>query len=133
MSYFDTAGGHYRTLKTPEATLSVSPGSADRAVSAPAQADGANTQAQPKRAVAELGNDILPVHAVPGRPASGLAALPGAAVFWVLLVGPPAAFFLTLGGVAVRRRSEGVSAAITREDGRRRVHADLQARRADRG
>jgi len=112
MSYFDTAGGHYRTLKTPEATLSVSPGSADRAVSAQARPTGAITQAQPKRAVAELGNDILPVHAVPGKPASGLAALPGAAVFWVLLVGPPAAFFLTLGGVAVRRRSAGVSAAI---------------------
>jgi hypothetical protein len=58
-----------------------------------------------------LGNDILPVHAAIGGPASGLSALPGGAVFWLLLIGPPAAFFLTLGSVVVRRRSGNLTAA----------------------
>lgn len=108
MSYFDTATGRYRTLRTTEATLTVAPGRGSQAAARPA---GANTRTQPKREVTELGNDILPIHAVIDKPASGLSALPGAAVFWMLLVGPPAAFFLTLGAAVVRRRSGGMTAA----------------------
>ena len=44
-------------------------------------------------------------------PASGLSALPGPAVFWLLLLAPPAAFFLTLGGVVMRRHSGSLTAA----------------------
>jgi len=109
MSYFDTTAGEYRTLKTTEATLTVAPGRGEQP--APARPTGANTQTQPKRAVAELGNDILPVHAAIGKPASGLSAMPGGAIFWLLLIGPPAAFVLTLGGVVVRKRSGGMTAA----------------------
>jgi len=111
MSYFDTAVGRYRTLKTVEATLTVAPGSGDRAAPAPARPAGAAPQAQPKRAVAELGSDILPIHTAIGGPASGLSALPGGTVFWMLLIGPPAVFFLTLGGALVRRRSGSMNAA----------------------
>ncbi len=111
MSYFDTATGRYRTLKTAEATLSVAPGSADHAAPAPARPAGAATQAQPKRAVAELGNDILPIHTAIVGPASRLSTLPGATVFWLLLLAPPAAFFLTLGSVVMRRSSGSLSAA----------------------
>ncbi len=85
MSYFDTVAGRYRTLKTTEAILSVSPGGrGDRAGAAPDRR-GAARQAPARREVAELGNDILPVHAAIGRTASGLSALPGGAVFWLLL------------------------------------------------
>ena len=113
MSYFDTASGRYRTLKTTEATLSVAPGSTDRAAPAPARPAGATPQAQPKRAVAELGNDILPIHTASGAPASKLSALPGPAVFWLLLLVPPAAFFLTLGSVVFRRNSGSLTAAMS--------------------
>jgi hypothetical protein len=132
LSYFDAASGHYRTLRTGGATLAVSPGRPGDGP-APPRAAGTALQAQPKRAVAELGNDILPVHATIGEPASGLAALPGAAVFWLLLAGPPAAFFLTLGGAALRRRSAGITAArcvrraageFARTSGRRELTAD---------
>jgi len=111
MSYFDTATGRYRTLKTTEASLTVSPGSADRAAAAPVRPTAATTPAQAKRAVAQLGNDILPVHASIGEPASGLSAMPGTAVCWLLLLGPPAAFILTVGGSVVRSRSGSLTAA----------------------
>ncbi len=109
LSYFDTAAGRYRTLKTAEATLTVAPGDSDRA--APVRPAAAPTQTQPKRVVAELGNDILPIHAAGGSPPSGVSALPGAAVFWMLLIGPPGAFFLALGAAVVRKRSGSLTAA----------------------
>jgi hypothetical protein len=111
LSYFDTAAGRYRTLKTAEATLTVAPGGVDRAAPAPTRSAGAAPQAQPRRAVAELGNDILPIHTANVGPASGLSTLPGPALFWLLLIVPPAAFFLTLGSVVVRRRSVNLTAA----------------------
>ncbi|MHB8835968.1 MAG: BatD family protein [Candidatus Methylomirabilia bacterium] len=113
MGYFDTAAGRYRTLKTAEATLVVAPGSIDRTTSAPARPAGAAAQSQPKRAVAELGNDILPIHTASAGPASTLSALPGGAVFWLLLLAPPAAFFLALGSVVFRRSSGSLSLAMS--------------------
>ncbi len=114
MSYFDAVAGRFRTLKSDEATLVVSPGSGERAVPKPigsGRAAGADTTALPKRAVAELGSDILPVHDVRGRSASGPTAMPGGAILWMLLIGPPAAFFLAFGGTAFRRRSGSLTAA----------------------
>ena len=113
LSFFDTAAGRYRTLKTAEATLSVSPGGSDRAVQAVARPAGALPQAPARKAVAELGNDILPIHAAAGRSAAGFSSLPGGALFWLLLAGPPAVFFLALGGVVVRRRSGSLTAALS--------------------
>jgi hypothetical protein len=113
MSYFETAAGRYRTLKTAEATLSVAPGSPDRAAPAPVRPAGVTPQAQPKRTVAELGNDILPIHTASGAPASKLSVLPGPAVFWLLLLVPAAAFFLTLGSVVFRRNSGSLTAAMS--------------------
>jgi len=110
LSYFDAESGRYRTLKTAAATLTVSPGKPGD-LPAPPRTSGTAAPAQPKRAVAELGNDILPVHGTLGDPPSGLAALPGAALFWLLLAGPPAAFLLTLGAAALRQRSGGITAA----------------------
>lgn len=111
MSYFDTAAGRYRTLKTAEVTLSVAPGAPDRALPAPVRPAGAATPAPPQRAVAELGNDILPIHTANAGPASMLSALPGGSVFWLLLLAPPAAFFLTFGSVVTRRHSGSLAAA----------------------
>jgi hypothetical protein len=112
MSYFDAESGRYRTLKTAETTLSVSPGKTERAVVPPAGPATVSADAQAKKAVADLGNDILPVHAAAGGPPSGLQALPGGAVFWALLVGPPGAFLVTLGGLVVRRKSGSLAAAM---------------------
>jgi hypothetical protein len=113
MTYFDTASGRYRTLKTAEATLTVAPGGNDRAGPAAARPTGAAPQAPAKRAVAELGNDIMPIHTANAGPASGFSALPGGAVFWLLLIAPPAAFFLALGSVVMRRHSGSLSAAMS--------------------
>ncbi len=110
LSYFDTASGRYKSLKTTGATLTVAPGRPGD-LPAPPRVAGTAAPAQPKREVAELGSDILPVHATIGETASGLAALPGAAVFWLLLIGPVAAFLLTFGGAALRQRSAGITAA----------------------
>jgi hypothetical protein len=60
-----------------------------------------------------LGNDILPIHTASAAPASKLSALPGPAVFWLLLLAPPAAFFLTLGSVVFRRNSGSLTAALS--------------------
>lgn len=109
MSYFDTDAGRYRTLRTPEATLTVAPGRGGSP--GPPGQRGATIPAQARKAVAAVGDDILPIHAASGKPAAGLAGLPGPAVFWVLIIGPPAAFFLTRGTQMVRRKSGSLTAA----------------------
>lgn len=113
LGYFDTATGSYRTLTTDEASVSVAPGAPDRAPPPPPRPAGPGAEGQPKRAVAELGNDILPIHATVGASPAGLSALPGGAVFWLLLLGPPAAFALTLGGRIARSRSGRVAAVLS--------------------
>jgi hypothetical protein len=112
LSYFDTATGGYRALKTAAVAVSVAPG-VPGAAAAPVRPAAPSAGGQPKKAVAELGTDILPIHPTVGAAPAGLSALPGAAVFWLLLVGPPAAFALTLGGLVARRRSGSVVAALS--------------------
>lgn len=113
LSYFDATAGRYRTLKSGEATLAVSPGGADAAASARSRTTGAPAEPPAKRAVAEVGSDILPVHADIGSRPSGLAALPGPTLFWLLLAGPPLAYLLAFGGALARRSSGSLAAALS--------------------
>ena len=108
ISYFDTAAGRYQTLRTAEATLVVSAGSGNQSAAVAARPARGDTATVAKNAVAEVGRDILPVHGALGTPAAGLSAPPQALVFWVLLIGPPAAFVLTLGGARYRHRSDTI-------------------------
>lgn len=111
LSYFDTDAGRYRTLRTGEATLTVSPGSGGRTEPVQVRTMGAGAEVATKKAVAEVGRDILPVRAIAGESDGTASAAPSGPAFWVLLAGPPAAFFLTLGGAGFRRRAGGLTAA----------------------
>ena len=113
LSYFDTASAVYRTLQTAATTVTVSPGAAGAAAPAPLRPAGQPAEGQPKRAVAELGTDILPIHPTVGASAAWRAALPGGALFWLLLVGPPAAFALTFASLLARRKSVSVAALFS--------------------
>ena len=101
MSYFDTAAGRYRTLKTAEATLSVAPGSADRAAPAPAQAGGGrHPRPSPSGRSPSWGTTSCPsTPRSAGRP-PGCRRCRARRSSGCCCIGPPAAFFLTLGGVA---------------------------------
>jgi hypothetical protein len=112
MSFFDAAAGRFRTLKTAAAALSVSPGSGGRASLAPVGSAGPAGAGAPaaKKAIIPLGDDILPIHAAGG--AAGALSLPGGLAFWLLLLGPPAAFALALGGTLVRKRSGNLTAVL---------------------
>ena len=111
MSYFDTASGRYRTLKTAGATARGLPGPPGRPAGAAQSRPGRRRKPSPSGRSPNWGTTSSPSTPTLGEPASGLAALPGAAVFWLLLIGPPAAFLLTLGGTVARRRSGGMIAA----------------------
>ena len=132
MSYFDTAAGRYRTLKTAEATLSVAPGSTDRAAPAPARPAGASPG--PAQEGGRRTGQRHPAHPHRERRA-GIEAVDAAGRGGLLAAPARAAR-----GVFPDARQRGHAAelgqpdrGLEREAGLRRVQQHLQARRADRG
>jgi hypothetical protein len=106
ISFFDTGRHKYRTLKTRSRSLNVLPGEATqvRVLSGPEKVQEAGGPA--KKAVKEIGHDILPVHAsikdlatVSGRRAGG------GVVFWAFLLLPLFVYGGTLCGLKIGRKS----------------------------
>lgn len=62
LSYFDTTTHQYRTLKTPSYSLNVLPGQGQRDTPAIGSAKDQGADNTVKKAIKELGRDILPVH-----------------------------------------------------------------------
>ncbi len=105
IGFFDTGKHKYRTLKTRPRSLDVLPGEPTR-VQAPAGPDkGKTTEGPAKKAVKEIGHDILPVHASMKDLATGSRERPGGLVFWVLLLLPLFVYGGTLCGLKIGRKS----------------------------
>lgn len=99
LSFFDTRARAYRVLRTPPLTLKAGPGSPLQAV--PRVSPAPSPQARPKAGVEELGRDVLPVHTGAEALEEGFESMPGPAVLWALVLGPP---LVLIGGWALKRR-----------------------------
>ncbi len=106
LTYFDTASGSYRTIKSPVLRLDVSQGEFD---SGQAPATGSQQPAAgitPKSEVKELGRDILPIHTDAGDMRQGFSAMRNVLVTSIILLIPPVVWLAI--ALIVRRRKWGI-------------------------
>jgi BatD DUF11 like domain len=131
VSFFDTGKHKYSTIKTRPISLNVLPGEAAR-VQVPAGPEkGQATEGPAKKAVKEIGHDILPVHASIKDLATGSWVRPGSLVFWVFLLLPLFVYGGTLCGLKIGRKS---TASMTAAKARKAAKDFIrQCRRDDLG
>jgi hypothetical protein len=106
LTYFDTASGSYRTIKSPALRLDVSQGEV-QAGQAPADSNqkpaaGTSTKSEVK----ELGRDILPIHTDAGDMRQGFSAMSNVFVTSIILLIAPIVWLAV--ALVVRRRKWGI-------------------------
>ncbi|MBW1797874.1 MAG: protein BatD [Deltaproteobacteria bacterium] len=105
VSFFDIARHKYRTIETRPHSLDVLPGEAVQFQASAGHEKGQATEGPAKKAVKEIGHDILPVHTSIKDLATGSRARTGDLVFWVVLLLPLFAYGGTLCGLKIGRKS----------------------------
>jgi hypothetical protein len=101
VSFFDPAGGVYKTLRTDPLALTVEPGTAPQGAAAAVEDPGTGRK---KTEVAVTGQDILPVKEPPDALRPPLAARLGLSAILVLFGAPALPLLAGLGARAVMRR-----------------------------
>ena len=128
VSFFDTGRHKYRTIKTRPHSLTVLPGEAVQ-VRAPAGPErGKEKQGTAKKAVKEIGHDILPVHASIKDLTTGSRVPPGGPVFWAVLLLPLFVYGGTLFGLKIGRKS---TASVTAAKAKRAAKVFIRQCRQD--
>jgi hypothetical protein len=114
LSFFDTGSRQYRTVKTSRHTLRVLPGEERRiqVSQAPAGANGQPSGGPAKKAVKELGRDILPVHTSMKDLVNGTPTRTHGFFFWLVLLTPLFANMIAYSTLRFRRKSDQALAAI---------------------
>ncbi|MCD4716890.1 MAG: BatD family protein [Desulfobacterales bacterium] len=105
VSFFDTRKHKYSTIKTRPRSLDVLPGEAARVQASADPGKGKAPEGPAKKAVKEIGHDILPVHASIKDLATGSRERPGGLVFWAVLLFPLFVYGGTLCGLKIGRKS----------------------------
>jgi len=111
VSFFDSTTHHYRVIKTRPLSLSVLPSQPQTLQASSQGADELPSEGSGKKAVEELGRDILPVHASAKDLAAGYRIRPGEGLFWLILLAPPFLCGLTFWGLKFREKSDQSIAA----------------------
>jgi hypothetical protein len=112
VSFFDTMTHQYRVIKTQPLALSVLPGGAETLQASSQRADEHFSEGPGKKAVKELGRDILPVRTSAKDLAAGYGIRPGHVLFWLLLMAPPLLYGATFWGLRFRKKSDQAIVAI---------------------
>ncbi len=105
VSFFDTGEHKYRTIKTRLHSLTVLPGEAVQVRATAGPEKGQETKGTAKKAVKEIGHDILPVHASIKDLPAGSGERHGDLVFWVVLLLPLFVYVGTLCGLKIGRKT----------------------------
>ncbi|MDY6838281.1 MAG: BatD family protein [Thermodesulfobacteriota bacterium] len=110
VSFFDTKSRQYRSIGTSPFSFSVLPGQ-DKEVQATADSvAGQGAEDPAKKAVKELGRDILPVHTSVKDLEPALGATPQGLLLWVLLAAPFLIYGMAFCGKKMRNDSDKASA-----------------------
>jgi hypothetical protein len=88
VTFFDPEAAQYRTVKTPDLSLSVLPGTEPAVEASDAPAGGQASPEPAKKAVEEIGRDILPIHSALGDLRSGSRMRAKGILFWSALIAP---------------------------------------------
>ncbi len=121
VSFFDTMTDQYRVIKTPALTLSVLPGEARQVQAFADSAKGKRPEGPARRAVKELGRDIMPVHTSVKDLTPGFRVRPWSAFFWLVLIAPLLVYVATFLGLRFRRNSDRSVAAVKAKKAARRL------------
>jgi hypothetical protein len=112
VSFFDTTTHQYRVIKTQPLSLSVLPGEPETVQALSQGPDEHPSEGPGKKAVKELGRDILPVHTSAKDLAAGYRMRPGHVLSWLVLLVPPFLYGATFWGLRFRNKSDQSIAAI---------------------
>ena len=112
VSFFDMTTHQYRVIKTQPLSLSVLPGAPETLRALSQGSEEHPSEGPGKRAVKELGRDILPVHTSAKDLAAGYRIRPGHALSWLVLLVPPFLYGATFWSLKFRNKSDQSIAAI---------------------
>lgn len=112
VSFFDTTTHQYSVARTQPMSLSVLPGEPETVQALSQRANEGPSEGPAKKAVKELGRDILPVHTSVKALAAGYRVRPGQVFFWLVLVAPLLVYGAAFWGLKFRRRSDQTVAAM---------------------
>jgi hypothetical protein len=105
VSFFDTGRQEYRTVKTRSYSLEVLPGETTQVRATAGPEKGQETEGPAKKAVKEIGHDILPVHTSIKDLTTDSQARSGGLFFWGTLLLPLFVYGGTLCGLKIGRKS----------------------------
>lgn len=111
LSFFDTTTNEYRTIKTPPFSLSVLPGKSAQAQTATGLQKRQESAGSSKKAIKQLGHDILPIHTSIKNLAGGSRSPAMGLFFWVVLIVPIFAYAAMLLGLRLIKHSSKTMAA----------------------
>lgn len=111
VSYFDPASRAFRTAGTSGLSLSVLPGAGKEVQASSAPVDARSPVGGVKKAIEEIGRDILPIHGSAGDLRSGFTIHPGRSLFWLPLIAPFLVFLSGWCALKARSRTHASAAA----------------------
>ncbi|MBW1670981.1 MAG: protein BatD [Deltaproteobacteria bacterium] len=113
LSFFDTKTNQYRKIETSRFCISALPGEVKQIQASTDHSNGQKIEGPVKKAVKELGHDILPIHASIKDIGKGSLIRPGGLVFWFVFIGPFFIYAVAFLGLKLRKRSGGSIALLT--------------------
>ena len=113
LSFFDTETHQYREIETPCLCISVLPGEVKQIQASTDHSNGQKTGGPVKKAVKELGHDILPIHTSIKDLGKGSIIRPGGLVFWFVFIGPFFIYTVAFLGLKLGKKSDRSLATLT--------------------
>jgi len=113
LSFFDTKTHQYRGIETSRLSFSVLPGEVKQMQASTDHSNGQKTEGPAKKAIKELGHDILPIHTSIKDLGKGSIIRPGGLVFWFIFIGPFFIYAVAFLGLKLGKRSDSSLATLT--------------------
>ena len=113
LNFFDTKTHRYRKIETSRLSFSVLPGEVKQIQVSTDHSNGQKIEGHAKKAVKELGHDILPIHTSIKDLEKGSILRPGGLVFWFVFLGPFFIYALVFLGLKFGRKSDRSIATLT--------------------
>jgi hypothetical protein len=113
LSFFDTETHQYREIETSSLSMSVLPGEVKQIQASTDHSNGQKVEGHAKKAVKELGHDILPIHTSIKDLGKGSLIRPGGLVFWSVFLGPFFIYAVVFLGLKLGKKSDKSIATLT--------------------
>jgi hypothetical protein len=112
LSFFDTKTHRYRKIETSRLSISVLPGEVKHIQASADHSNGQKMGGPVKKAVKELGHDILPIHTSIKDLKSKSCIRPGGLVFWSVFIVPFIVYATAFLGLKLRKKSDSSVATL---------------------